>query len=112
MRTPALASALACAALAMAGCTMSQPEPAPGPAPPSPPPPPAENERMVCDASGLKGLVGEKATAAIGERILAESGARTLRWGPPRTAWTRDYRRDRVNVRYDDDMVIEAITCG
>jgi len=112
MRTTALAPALACAALAMAGCTMSQPEPAPGPAPPSPPSPSAENERMVCDASGLQGLVGEKATAAIGERILAESGARTLRWGPPRTAWTRDYRRDRVNVRYDDDMVIEAITCG
>ncbi|WP_291134789.1 I78 family peptidase inhibitor [Erythrobacter sp.] len=84
-------------------------EPAPAPAPN---PNPVEPGQMVCDAGPVQNLVGEKATPEIGERILSETGARTLRWGPPRSAWTMDYRVDRVNVRYDDDMVIEAITCG
>lgn len=108
-----LASALAPLALALAtgACTTAEPAPAPAPAP-EPSPPPAERAQKVCDAGPVQGLVGEKATPEIGARILEQSGARTLRWGPPRSAWTMDYRPDRVNVRYDDDMVIEAITCG
>ena len=65
-----------------------------------------------CDASGLQDLIGETVSDELGERIQRESGARTLRWGPPNSAWTMDYREDRVNVRYDDDMKITAITCG
>jgi hypothetical protein len=48
----------------------------------------------------------------MGAAILRESGARTLRWGPPRTAWTMDYRQDRVNLRYDDNMKITEVSCG
>ncbi len=44
--------------------------------------------------------------------MLAESGARHMRWIPPRTAVTKDYRRDRLNVVYDDDMVITGVYCG
>lgn len=65
-----------------------------------------------CDAAPVQAYAGKEATAEVGAAILAGSGAATLRWGPPRTAWTMDYRQDRVNVRYDDDMVIEAVTCG
>jgi hypothetical protein len=93
--------------LAIAACAMSEPAPEP---PASPPP--TEREGMACDAAPVQGFVGEKATPEIGERILAKSGARTLRWGPPDSAWTMDYREDRVNVSYDADMVIERITCG
>ncbi|MEQ8738674.1 MAG: I78 family peptidase inhibitor [Hoeflea sp.] len=105
------------AALAAAGCATAEPAPNPAqasnPAPnPAPAPNPVEPGQRVCDAGPVQDLIGEKATPEIGARILAESGARTLRWGPPRSAWTMDYRVDRVNVRYDDDMVIEAITCG
>jgi len=65
-----------------------------------------------CDASGLQDHIGHKATAESGAVLLELSGARTLRWGPPNSAWTMDYRKDRVNVRYDQDMIITAITCG
>lgn len=107
LSNPSRVFAIAPLALAIAACATGEPAAEPAPAPP-----PAEPERMVCDAAPVQGLVGEKATAEIGARILAQSGARTLRWGPPRSAWTMDYRQDRVNVRYDDDMAIEAITCG
>lgn len=70
----------------------------------------AETVRL-CDAAPAQRHVGQQATAAIGAAILAASGARTLRWGPPRSAWTMDYRQDRVNVRYDDAMTIIDITC-
>jgi hypothetical protein len=56
--------------------------------------------------------VGKTASQERGAAILKDSGARTLRWGPPRGAWTMDYRQDRVNVRYDEGMVITGITCG
>lgn len=89
-------------ALALVGC-MSTPTTAPEPQRP----PVGE-----CNAGAVQSYVGRKATGDAGEAILAQSGARSLRWGPPRSAWTMDYREDRVNVRYDDDMVITDVTCG
>lgn len=65
-----------------------------------------------CDAAPVQSYVGDRAMQVTGGMILVESGARTLRWGPPDSAWTMDYREDRVNVRYDADMTITAITCG
>lgn len=73
------------------------------------PPPPVP---MVCNAAPVQYHVGRDATQATGEAILKESGARTLRWGPPNAAWTMDLRQDRVNVRYDANMKIIDITCG
>jgi hypothetical protein len=74
-------------------------------------PSPAETPQL-CDAARVQSYAGQTVTAAMGAAILKESGARTLRWGPPRSAWTMDYRQDRVNVRYDDAMRITDITCG
>tara|TARA_R110002110_G_scaffold243411_1_gene459946 strand:+ start:47 stop:343 length:297 start_codon:yes stop_codon:yes gene_type:complete len=71
-------------------------------------PPPA----MTCDASGLEQNVGQKVSASFGANLLELSGARVLRWVPPRTATTKDYRNDRLTVSYDDDMVITRISCG
>tara|TARA_R110002020_G_scaffold153695_1_gene333142 strand:+ start:71 stop:370 length:300 start_codon:yes stop_codon:yes gene_type:complete len=73
------------------------------------PPPPSE---MTCDASGLEDHVGHEASASSGATLLKLSGARTLRWVPPRTAVTMDYRSDRLTVSYDDDMVVTRISCG
>ena len=50
--------------------------------------------------------------AEMGAAILRESGARTLRWGPPRSAMTMDYRQDRVNIMYDDAYKITQVSCG
>ena len=66
----------------------------------------------VCDASGLQGHIGHKATAESGAILLNESGAAKLRWIPPDSAVTMDYRKDRLNVSYDREMTITKISCG
>lgn len=65
-----------------------------------------------CDAPAVQDHVGRQASAERGQAILAASGARILRWGPPNAMWTMDYRTDRVNVRYDEAMTITEVTCG
>ena len=67
---------------------------------------------MMCSAEPVQYHVGHDATEAMGAAILKESGARTLRWGPPNSAWTMDYRQDRVNVQYDEKMKITRVSCG
>lgn len=97
------------AALLLAGCAYAQDAPESVPPPVSAAP---EAARGLCNAEPARRHVGAKATAELGAMILAEASARTLRWGPPNSAWTMDYRADRVNVRYDDAMIITGITCG
>ncbi len=65
-----------------------------------------------CDAGSLQDHIGHRASAEAGATLLDLSGARTLRWVPPRTAVTMDFRPDRLTVTYDDDMIIERIACG
>ncbi|MEE4200725.1 I78 family peptidase inhibitor [Erythrobacter sp.] len=72
----------------------------------------AGEDGEACQADDVRAYVGQRVSENIGARILAESGAQQLRWGPPGSAWTMDYLPDRVNVRYDGDGVILAITCG
>lgn len=72
----------------------------------------ASGGAMMCKAESAQSQVGQKATQTVAAAILKDSGARTLRWGPPNGAWTMDYREDRVNVRYDEAMTITEITCG
>ncbi|WP_120077679.1 I78 family peptidase inhibitor [Aurantiacibacter odishensis] len=67
---------------------------------------------QACDADAAQGLIGTMASSEVGARLLELTGARTLRWAPPRAALTMDYRSDRLTVYYDDDLRIERITCG
>ncbi|MBI1402435.1 MAG: hypothetical protein GC147_04400 [Porphyrobacter sp.] len=90
------------AALALAGCATTVEEADPD----------AGGMAMTCDAAAAQYHIGHDATEAMGAAILKDSGARTLRWGPPNAAWTMDYRPDRVNVRYDGAMKITDVTCG
>lgn len=71
-----------------------------------------EPRAMVCNATPVQSYVGQRADQAAGATILNDSGARTLRWGPPNSAWTMDFREDRVNVQYDEQMSIVRISCG
>ncbi|MGE4411138.1 MAG: peptidase inhibitor I78 [Sphingomonadales bacterium] len=92
------------------GCTATPETASSGPetstaTPPSAPPSP-------CKADALDSFIGQKATEETGAKILAASGARTLRWAGPGMAVTMDYRFDRVTVSYDQDMVIERASCG
>lgn len=97
------------ALFALAGCNTGS-----GPSEPvdSTPEPIEKPAARVCDAAKVQHHVGHEATQETGAAILKESGAKTLRWGPPDSVWTMDYREDRVNVRYDRSMTITAITCG
>lgn len=70
------------------------------------------DRKLVCDAGPVQGFVGEMIAGETGEQILRQSGSAMLRWGPPDSLWTGDFRLDRVNVRYDRAMTITEITCG
>ncbi|OCC25378.1 hypothetical protein MB02_01570 [Croceicoccus estronivorus] len=101
MKSKSLAYAMP--ALLLAGCAASEP--------PAETPPPVASPG-VCNAAPAQSLVGTAASTAIGAQLLELTGARQLRWGPPRTSMTMDFRQDRLTVAYDDDMIIERITCG
>lgn len=66
----------------------------------------------TCTADPGQSFVGQKATAETGARLLNLTGAGQLRWVPPRTAVTMDFRADRLTVSYDDEMVITRVSCG
>ena len=91
------------AALPLAACMSSE-----APAESTPPP----SGEMTCNADAAQSYVGQNATSDVGAAILKVTGARTLRWGPPRSAMTMDYRQDRVNIMYDDASKITQVTCG
>lgn len=64
-----------------------------------------------CKAEPGQAFIGQKATGEIGRQLLKATKATTLRWVPPRTAVTMDFRPDRLTVSYNDDMVIERVSC-
>ncbi|MFY8193497.1 I78 family peptidase inhibitor [Novosphingobium sp. B1] len=78
-------------------------------------PPPEDLPAMpegTCNGDAAQSMVGSKASAEVGTQLLKLTGARTLRWVPPRSAVTMDYRADRLTVSYDDNYTIVRISCG
>ncbi|MEP3226472.1 MAG: I78 family peptidase inhibitor [Parasphingorhabdus sp.] len=66
----------------------------------------------LCNSDGLKIMVGQEADDRLGEKALRQSGAKRLRWIPPNTMVTQDFRQDRLNIAYDDKMIVTRINCG
>lgn len=66
----------------------------------------------VCDIRRLKVLVGRPGSAVAASEALRLSGARTIRWVPPGSAVTMDYRPDRLNVVLSGDKKVRRFTCG
>ncbi len=91
------------ASLALAGCN------AEGTTPPEDLPAMPAGE---CKAEAAQDMIGQKATAEVGAELLRRTGARHLRWVPPHSAVTMDYRADRLTVGYDDAYTIVRISCG
>ena len=91
----------ALAALSLAGCMGSQT----GGEMPKP------RHEGQCIAEPGQAFVGQRASGEVGAQLLAATGAATLRWVPPRTKVTMDFRPDRLTVSYDDDMVITKVSC-
>ena len=90
--------------LALAGCSAGSSQQGPDMAAPAP--------VEECDASNAQEFVGERATQELGQILMERTGAQILRWGPPNSAMTMDYRVERLTVSYDQNMVIEMISCG
>ena len=65
-----------------------------------------------CNAEPGQLFVGQKADGASGLAIRQATGADEVRWAPPRTAMTMEFKEGRVTVAYDDAMNITAVTCG
>ena len=98
-------SPAAIAALALLGGCATAPAPAqPGPVVAVP--------EGTCNAAPAQPHIGHRATAELGADLLRITGARVLRWVPPRTAVTMDFRADRLTVSYDDNQSITRISCG
>lgn len=73
---------------------------------------PAATPAATCQADDAQSMVGQAANAALGAQLLRETGAATLRWAPPGSAMTMDFRPDRLTVGYDDDYRVTTIKCG
>jgi hypothetical protein len=65
-----------------------------------------------CNSEPGRLFIGEKADAASGLAIRRATGADEVRWAPPRTPMTMDFREGRVTVAYDDAMIITNGACG
>ena len=65
-----------------------------------------------CNADAAQRHVGQRATQELGAELLRVTRARQLRWAPPDSAMTMDFRPDRLTVSYDRNMMVDRITCG
>jgi len=65
-----------------------------------------------CDAKATDLFVGRTGSTANGAAIKRATKAAVLRWAPPNTMLTMDYREDRVTVWLDDHKKITKVRCG
>lgn len=65
-----------------------------------------------CRTDGTDRFIGKTRSNSIGAAIKRVSNAAVLRWAPPFTMLTMDFRADRVNVYLDKDRKVTKINCG
>lgn len=79
-------------------------------APPSPEP--AAPLGDTCRAEPGQVYLGQVATQALATELLAATGSREIRWVPPGTMVTMEYKFGRLTVGYDQSMRITSISCS
>ena len=99
------------AALLLGGCTAQAASTAPADPAPSIPVR-GETPGYVCQLEGTKQFIGKPANDKTKAAILRVSTAAVLRWAPPGTMLTMDFRSDRVTVYLGPDRKITKISCG
>jgi hypothetical protein len=65
-----------------------------------------------CDASSTDSFIGQIGSSETGAAIMHATRAAVLRWAPPNTMLTMDYREDRVTVWLDEANKITKLRCG
>ena len=88
-------------ALALAGCATQAAVPVHG-----------VTSGHKCVAEGTSRFIGQPGSQANGASILRATRAAVLRWAPPDTMLTMDYREDRVTVWLDSAKKITKVRCG
>ena len=76
------------------------------------PVPEKEAGGVECSAESAQYAVGQKSSVGLATELMKKTGSKTLRWIPPRSMVTADFRFDRLNIVYDDAMVITQVSCG
>ncbi len=96
-------------AIALAACaTQAAPPPTSDPAQP-----PAERTTGgKCDATNIQQFVGQQRSEEVEQKMLAVSGAATVRWAPFGTAVTMEFRADRLTAFLDEANKISRISCS
>jgi hypothetical protein len=65
-----------------------------------------------CRTNGTDIFLAQVGSRATGAAIKRTTKAAVLRWSPPNTMLTMDYREDRVTVWLDKNKKITKIRCG
>ena len=86
--------------LPLVACTVAESQPVDG------------TPLAACRNEPLDQFVGQPASQDLGARILAASGARTIRWVPKGGVVTMDFREDRLTVQLDGSNRVETARCG
>lgn len=87
---------------------------APAPAAPAEAPIPIRGETPghTCRTAATSQFIGQRGTSKTGAAIKRASKAAVLRWAPPGTLLTMDFRADRVTAYLGPDRKITKISCG
>jgi hypothetical protein len=97
--------AIAATTMVLAACSMAQP-------PADSPPQHGGTPEHQCDPSNIQQFVGKRRSADVEQRMMQVSGAAIVRWVPPGTAITMEFRSDRLTVYLDSSNRVERISCS
>ena len=65
-----------------------------------------------CNVHSADKFIGRLASPSVRDSILRSSNAALLRWAPPHTMLTMDFRSDRVTVYLNSLHRVTKISCG
>ncbi|HET7317401.1 MAG TPA: I78 family peptidase inhibitor [Sphingomicrobium sp.] len=97
----------AAAGVAMSACSTQA-----APPPDSTPPQRDAPSGHSCDSTNIQQFVGQERSPELESEMLRVSGAATVRWVPPGTAVTMEYRSDRLTVYLESSNRVERISCS
>lgn len=78
----------------------------------APLPPKASEGTGMCSNTGLEAFVGQARSEELGARLLAQSGARAIRWVEDGTMVTMEFSPERLTVMLDAQNRILSARCG
>ena len=100
-----LVTLMACAVPSLTACI-------PAPDAESMPSGAADSNGGSCNSKAVESYIGKRFTAVLAEQMRKEAGATLLRTGAKGGAVTMDYRPERLNIFYDEAMLIAIVNCG